>query len=43
MCKTIGDAMQLCIDNFKPQPRFTMYNVHEEIKKSKNKKTGIAF
>ena len=42
MCKTIGDAMELCIDNFIPQPRFTMYNVHAEIKKSKNKKTGIA-
>jgi len=42
MCKTVGDAMQLCIDNFTPQPRFTVYNVHAEIKKSKNKKTGIA-
>lgn len=42
MCKTIGDAMQLCIDNFIPQPRFTTYDVHAEIKKSKNKKTGIA-
>lgn len=42
MCKTVGDAMQLCIDNFIPQPRFAMYDVHAEIKKNKNKKTGIA-
>lgn len=42
MCKTIGDAMQLCIDNFTPQPRFTIYNVQGEIEKNKNKKTGIA-
>tara|TARA_R110000824_G_scaffold357062_2_gene544421 strand:+ start:487 stop:1983 length:1497 start_codon:yes stop_codon:yes gene_type:complete len=43
MCKTVADAMQSCIDNFTPQPRFTMYNAHEETKKNKNKKTGIAF
>ncbi len=42
MCKTIGDAMQLCIDNFTPQPRFTIYNTQEEADKNKNKKTGIA-
>ena len=42
MCNTIGDAMQLVIDNWKPLPRFTMYNVHEELKKRKNKKTGIS-
>ena len=41
--KTVADAMQSCIDNFTPQPRFTMYNAHEETKKNKNKKTGIAF
>tara|TARA_R110000744_G_scaffold1628_6_gene5797 strand:+ start:70 stop:804 length:735 start_codon:yes stop_codon:yes gene_type:complete len=43
MCKTMGDAMQSCIDNFTPQPRFTMYDVHAETKINKNKKTGIAF
>ena len=42
MCKTIGDAMQLCIDRFVPQPRFTLYNAQEEANKNKNKKTGIA-
>ena len=42
MCKTIGDAMQLCIDRFVPQPRLTLYNAQEEANKNKNKKTGIA-
>lgn len=43
MCKRIGDAMTTVLDNFTPQPRFTMYDVHTEIKKTKNKPTGISF
>lgn len=43
MCKKFGDNMITVMDNWKPVPRFTMYNVQEEINKSKNKLTGISF
>ena len=42
MCNTIGDAMSAVLDNWKPIPRFKVYNVHQELKKRKNKKTGIS-
>jgi len=42
MCNTIGDAMTVVLDNWKPIPRFKVYNVHQELKKRKNKKTGIS-
>ena len=42
MCNSIGNAMTVVLDNWKPVPRFTTYNVHEELKKRKNKKTGIS-
>lgn len=42
MCNSIGNAMTVVLDNWKPVPRFNTYNVHEELKKRKNKKTGIS-
>lgn len=42
MCRTIGDAMDVVLTNWKPITRFNVYNVHEELEKTKNKKTGIS-
>lgn len=42
MCTNIGNAMQTVIDHWKPIPRFNTYNVHQELKKRKIKKTGIS-
>jgi glycosyltransferase involved in cell wall biosynthesis len=42
MCQRIGDVMTLLMENWKPMPRFKLYDVQEEIKKTKNKPTGIA-
>ena len=43
MCQKFGDSMLTVLDNWKPIPRFQLYDVHEEINKSKNKLTGISF
>lgn len=42
MCRSMADAMDTVLANWKPVPRFTTYNVHQELKKRKIKKTGIS-
>lgn len=42
MCQRIGDVMTLLMENWKPIPRFKLYDVEVEIKKTKNKPTGIS-
>jgi hypothetical protein len=42
MCRSMADAMDTVLANWKPLPRFTAYNVQEELTKRKNKKTGIS-
>lgn len=42
MCAGIGNAMANVLEHWKPVPRFNVYNVQQEIKKQKNKKTGIS-
>ena len=42
MCTTIGDAMTEVLEHWKPLPRFSIYNVQQEVVKQNNKKTGIS-
>lgn len=42
MCQSMADAMDTVMANWKPIPRFTLYNVEQELAKRKNKKTGIS-
>ena len=42
MCKSMANAMDIVLANWKPLPRFKTYNVQQEVAKRKNKKTGIS-
>ena len=42
MCNSMADAMDSVLANWKPLPRFTTYNVQQEIENNKTKHTGIA-
>ena len=42
MCNSIGNAIDTVLDNWKPLPRFTTYNVQQELENNKIKHTGIS-
>lgn len=42
MCNSMGNAMDTVLANWKPLPRFTTYNVQQELQNNKNTHTGIS-